>query len=105
VPDGKHAPDDAQTRECAGILILVKREYRTYVNFVSRTGLPGGEGIQIGFDNYRRARPFGLTRMGILVMAQRTGFADVPLIGGKRMPEQEIDTPEIGYPPLGAWPP
>lgn len=105
VPNGKHAPEDATTRECAGILILLKREMQHFYRYVNATGLPQDEAIGPAFASYRKERPFGLTRIGLVVMAQRTAWAGVPLVGGKPMPNQELDNAEIGYPPLGQWPP
>lgn len=88
-----------QTRECSGIIVLVGREYKLY----ERLAAVEGATIEEAFTKYRTTRPFGLTRMGLVNYAMRVAFPGTPVIGGKELPKQDINDPDIGYPPLGKW--
>jgi hypothetical protein len=84
---GKTVPESATTFICAGATILVQREL---VLFQEGSGVPA----------YRRARPRGLTRLGMIAHVERyllsaTGHASRP----------DLNDPAVQHAPLGEWSP
>lgn len=99
VPDGvKPAPENAQTIECAGALILQQRELRRFEAICRE--LP--EGDTGALKLYRKAHPRGLTREGLILMAQRIMFGGTPLSTRPSMPFTDLDQP-VGHPDLVPW--
>lgn len=90
VPEGhRAAPEDAKTRECAGALILQQREWMLFQE--EHAGDVAG---------YRRARPRGLTREGLMAIAARS----IRWPGDVEMSTPDLNQP-VSHPPLGAWTP
>jgi hypothetical protein len=77
VPPGmKPAPANVQTRECAGAHLLLQRE----VDIAQRLVHVVSDGK--AWSTYRKLRPRGLTRDGLLAYLHRATFGGVPLVGG-----------------------
>lgn len=87
------AKPGAKAQECPGSVILVKRELR---RMADEKGVISPEGWQ----RYRQKRPKrGLTKTGMQWWAvARIAFAG-SILGGPKLPEVDIDDPEIGLPP------
>lgn len=87
------APEHAKTRECVGAAILKGREAMV---------------LQTDYDSditrYRRGRPRGLTRDGVVALIGRYVFGGTAL-GGRPLPKPDLDNAEVGYEPLGEWKP
>ena len=77
------APDHAETRECAGALILQQREWMAF----QISEMAGGT-----LRDYRRARPRGLTRDGLLALVNRHVFGGTPF-GGPPMARPDLCAP------------
>ena len=89
VPDGmRPAPSNVVTRECAGAHVLIQREM-SLIEGLAREA-PEGTGWAI----YRRLRPRGLTRDGLLSYMERITFGGVPLVGPPHKPTaMDLDHP------------
>lgn len=103
VPAGqKPAPANAVTRECAGAHLLIQREMQLIEGLAKVA--PEGQGWAI----YRRRRPRGLTREGLLGYLERVMFGGQhPVIsGGVNAPTaQDVDLPcSINDPDALPWP-
>lgn len=85
-------PTDAKTRECAGAVILIRRE-------LSSIAGPARELTTEGLGAYLKHRKKGLTKDGFRYWAiQRIHFGKVPLIGGPPLPEVNEDDAAISLP-------
>lgn len=85
VPDGiKPVPQDIQTFECAGAVILKQREFMK---------------LQHELVAYYKAHPKGLTRIGAARMLEQELFS----LRTRQRPNLNADG--IGYEPLGEWDP
>lgn len=93
------APLDAETRECAGVLVLVEREMFTFNRMVGEAA----KDVGVALKRYRKERPSGLTRTGILENAMRIAYGGVPLLGKCALPALDLDDADVHYPPLGEW--
>jgi hypothetical protein len=82
----------AETHECAGALVLIQRE------IVKLSEFPGPHAFRL----YRKAHPRGLTKEGVAVFISRTKLANMPIVGGPKMPLLDLMTP-VSHPPLGDW--
>lgn len=92
VPEGApQVPDDRETHECAGALVLVQREL-TKVNSFDKPAVP----------QYRKAHGRGLTQHGVLAWIERIMFGGVPLVGGVKVTRPDLNA-EVSHPPLGDW--
>lgn len=80
------APEGTEARECAGALILVQREFM----HLQRT-------FHANIGEYRRARPSGLTRSGIMAILER---AVLVMPGQKPMPKPNLNEEDIEHPTL-----
>lgn len=90
VPEGMApAPEHATTHECAGALILQQRELM-YLQSAP------------DLKSYRRSRPSGLTVEGIQELISRALFGGVPMIGGRKMAEPDLNEP-VSHDALGPW--
>lgn len=79
------APEHAQMRECVGALVLVQREYMTWQ-----------EDFKGDLKAYRKERGLlGLTRNGLVALADRVIFGGTPLSGLPKMPTPELSQPGI----------
>lgn len=85
------APDGARTRECAGATTLVQREF---------TVLQERYGADI--TAYRKARPKGLTRHGILALLERAVFGG-SVLDPSAMTRPDLNNPDVGHAAL-TWP-
>lgn len=86
--DFRPAPEGAETRECAGALIVAQREMMVLQQeFASDVRL------------YRRGRPKGLTREGILSVVSRAMFGGT-ILGGLPMAKPNLNEPDVGHPAL-----
>lgn len=73
----KPAPESADTRECAGALILQQREFMLLQNR-----------FDANLGRYRKERPGGLTKEGMAVMLSRAIFGG---IDGPKMAKPNLD--------------
>lgn len=96
----KPANCETPTRECAGALTLVQREFMVVQDYLERH-----DEFNEGMAAYRRDRPRGLTRDGIAEVISRAVYAGVPVVGGAPMPKPDLSNAELGYPPLDGWEP
>lgn len=85
------APDGARTRECAGATTLVQRE------FTMRQEHYGAD-----ITAYRKARPKGLTRHGILAVLERAVLGG-SVLDSSVMTRPDRNNPDVGHPAL-TWP-
>ncbi len=101
VPDGmKPAPSNVATRECAGAHILLQREVMAAQAIGDHAGPGRGWGL------YRRLRPRGLTRDGLIVYLERVTFGGVPRLGtGHEVPKPDLNQPvDTADPTALPWP-
>jgi hypothetical protein len=86
------AKPGATVQECPGSVILVLREVKKMAN--------GNSVIEPeDLDRYRATRRTGLTNNGIAYwLVSRMHHAGMPFIGGAKLPDVDIDDPEIGLP-------
>lgn len=87
------APVHSRVRECTGALVIQQREFML---------LQDGCGADLA--RYRRERPKGLTRDGILQLLERAVFGGSPL-GGTTMTRPDLSQPDVGVPWLDWAPP
>lgn len=80
----KRVPEGVEARECTGATILIQREFMTW------QGQYAGD-----LRAYRKARPLGLTREGLMAVVQRVAFAGVPFFGGPKMDNPDLDAEGI----------
>jgi hypothetical protein len=84
--------------ECTGSLILVQREFMLFQQMCEAD--PKGKKT---LQAYRRRRPNGLTRNGLLEVINRGLFGHIPILGGGvKMATPDLSDLEIGYPALDA---
>ena len=99
VPDGATAaPEDIDTRECAGALILQAREMKRFEAECAAVDA-AGEGDAI--KQYRAKHPKGFTHGGLLSFVERVVFAGSPL-GGPAI-AVDLSLEDISHPDLNAW--
>lgn len=97
VPAGERpAPRHVRTRECAGALILVQREFMRF-----QAALRDGEDLAACYERYRNANPNGLSLNGLRTLVARTVFAGTP--GVLRMTRPGLNDPAVGYRKLTPW--
>lgn len=90
--------------ECRGAIVLVVREvvrFQAICHEVEDGLLPGTDALR----EYRRRAPRGLTRGGLAEVVSRFLFGGTPLARSIQADSEQIDDPEVGYPPLGEWDP
>ncbi len=87
------ASPNAKAKECPGAVILIMRE-------AARAVEPGTREVnEVGIKHYQKHRKKGLTKHGLLYwLVQRITMAGVPFMGGPKLPEVDVDDPEIGLP-------
>lgn len=79
------AKPGAKTKECAGSVILVYREFEK----LQTCG--GGTIDETALDRYAREHKDGLTKPGILYwLVQRYQFGGVPFVGGPKLPDVDM---------------
>lgn len=82
---------DSKALECAGAIVLVRRELAELAN-------PSREITAESAKHYEEQRRGGFTRRGIVKWTvERIAFAGVPFLGGRPIPEVEDDA-AIGLP-------
>lgn len=89
----RSAPAGSKVRECTGALIVAQREFMI---------LQDGMGADL--RRYRRERPKGLTRDGILAMIDRFMFGGTAF-GGITMTRPDLGQDDVGVPWLEWSPP
>ncbi len=92
--DGRRAPAGTETKECAGALLLVAREIAVLNRLANTHGVRG-------LDEYRRRRPKGLTKHGIIAWATRSTFGGTPF-GGIKLPASIANDEAIQHPDFEA---
>lgn len=90
--DGSQAPEGTETKECFGALLLVAREIHV---------LNDCAGAPDPVKEYRRRRPKGFTKRGILAWVQRVMFGGALGEAG-RLPTAVDDDPDIQHPDFAA---
>lgn len=99
VPDGtRPAPAGATTLECAGSLILKQREFMRFQRLAQ-----DHPGEADPFRLYRQQHPRGLTRDGLLAVAERAMFGGTPLAGSVEMTRPDLNEPGISAPGVADW--
>lgn len=88
------AKPGAQPQECPGSVIVVLREVR-------RMADPSGCVLPEGIVRYKQERKrHGLTKRGLVYwLVHRIHMGGVPMVGGPKLPEVNLDDPEVGLPP------
>jgi len=100
VPAGSRpAPANATTLECAGSLILKQREIMRFQRLAKEN--PGQDPFRV----YRSRHPHGLTRDGVLAVAERAMFGGIPVVGGRKMTTPDLNQSGVGAPDLTEWDP
>lgn len=94
-PPGSPPVKGDLTRECCGALILQQREMDAFQRVVK-------SGAKDGLREYRRRRPRGLTREGLVAIAERALFGGTPLDPAK-MGNPDLSNSDVYYEPLGEW--
>lgn len=88
IPAGaKPVPEGATTHECAGALVLQQREIEKAGGYVK-------------LQDYFKENKRGLTKQGVLVLAERLAFGGT--FGGLAMTSTNLNEP-VSHPPLGEW--
>jgi hypothetical protein len=88
----------ARTHECAGALILQQREVHYFQEACAAAEAAGEE--RGGLRRYRRERPKGLMRDGLMMVV---GMFTFRLPGELEMARPNLNEPAVGYEPLGEW--
>lgn len=79
-------------RECAGSVILIMREMR---RMADADGVLKDEGIK----SYLKCRRKGITKSGVLYwVISRFHLGGVPFVGGRKLPDVNVDDPTVGLP-------
>lgn len=86
------------THECAGALVIVQREFMVFQE-LAQANPKSKKTLQL----YRKARPHGLTRNGLVAMLERA------MLGGSflnpvAMARPDLNDQEIGYPAVDPTP-
>jgi len=90
--------DRIVTNECTGALVIMQREFMVYQG-ITEANPQSKKTLQM----YRKQRPNGLTREGLIVLVERA------LLGGTilspvKMARPDLGDKEIGYPAIDAPP-
>lgn len=85
--------DREVTRECAGSLVLVQREWMVFQGMAIAD--PKGKTLQ----QYRRARPNGLTREGLISVMERA-MCGGTILNPVAMARPDLGDEEVGYPAI-----
>ena len=80
------APPHSQVRECTGALVIAQREFMTLQ-----------DGYHGDLARYRRERPKGLTRTGVMAILERFVFSGGPL-GGTAMTRPPLEQDDVRVP-------
>jgi hypothetical protein len=83
--------DREVTHECAGALVLVQREFMIFQNLCLAD--PKGKKT---LQQYRRARPNGLTRYGLIALSERAMLGGT-ILNPVAMSRPDLGDEEIGY--------
>lgn len=83
--------DRAVTNECAGALVIVQREWMVFQGMCEAD--PGGKKT---LQQYRRARPNGLLREGLIALMERAMFGGTAL-NPVAMARPDLGDAEVGY--------
>lgn len=97
--DERHgAAPGTKTKECAGAVILQQRELVILQRLLRSDA-------DTALASYRTARPAGLTREGMAVLAWNAQMGAVPLLGGRQMGRPNLNAAVAVGPGRLAWPP
>lgn len=77
--------EGVKTKECAGALILQQREFMVYQALFAELG------ADEALAEYRRRRPGGLTRKGIVAIAWNGLYGHVPFFGGRQQGRPDLN--------------
>lgn len=83
------------THECAGALVLVQREFMTFQKMGEAD--PNGQTLK----RYRRERPNGLSREGLVAVLERATFGGT-VLSPVAMARPDLSDVEIGYAAIAA---
>lgn len=86
------------THECAGALVVVQREYMVFQAMCEAD--PKGKKT---LPQYRKARPNGLTRYGLIALTERAMFGGT-MLNPVAMARPNLGDVEIGYPAIDPKP-
>lgn len=81
----KRVPEGTQVKECTGAVVLAQREAMIWQD--DHAG---------SVKDYRKARPRGLTREGLVATVMRVAFGGVPIVGGPPVQKPNLNDPTIG---------
>lgn len=90
----------AETRECAGAIVLLVREL---MRFQAITLDPDRE--ETALRAYRREQPRGLTQDGLAAVVWRFVAGGTPLARAIHADSRLVNDPDVGYAVLGEWDP
>ncbi len=84
-----------KTHECAGSVILVKREMGKIAAYA-----PDGRTLDVEqVEQYKKARKKGLTRTGLAYwLVSRLGLGGVPFVGGPVLPDVDVEDKRVSLP-------
>ena len=85
--------DREVTHECAGALVIVQREFMVFQALAPAH--PKGKALTA----YRKARPNGLTRYGLIAITERALFGGT-MLNPLAMAHPNLGDEEIGYPAI-----
>jgi hypothetical protein len=91
-----------KTLECRGSLILMVREVMRFQAIVHK--VETGDLEHNALREYRAAAPMGLRREALAELVARFVFGGT-LARAIQCDSNQLNDPEIGYPPLGEWDP
>lgn len=97
--------DREVTLECRGSVILMVREVMRFQAICHRVEASGEVPIGEALRRYRAEAPKGFTRNGLAEIVGRFLFGGTPLAREIQCDSNQVNDPEIGYPPLGEWDP
>lgn len=86
--------DREVTHECSGALVIVQREFMVFQNMALAD--PKGKKV---LQNYRKARPNGMTRYGLIAVSERAMLGGT-ILNPVRMARPNLGDTEIGYPAI-----
>jgi hypothetical protein len=95
--------DREETLECRGSIILMTREVMRFQAICHQ--VERGELEQNALREYRAAAPLGLQRAGLAEIVSRFLLGGTPLARAVQCDSNQVNDPEVGYPPLGEWDP
>lgn len=97
----REAKKGGKTRECTGYLILQQREAMAFQGCCAMVEQGEADGETNAIKLYRRLRPKGLSKAGLVeVIFARGIMGGQPFVGGRKMAKPNLRDPDVGYEPL-----